>query len=547
MGHLISVPQQCSQLFHTPFVNSSTSQIFSQNCTNKNFEMLNNNEDEIDEHIPTTPDPNSFKLQPHELNQFPDEIFDIVSKVGEGSYGSVHKALHKSSGRSLAIKMVPVDTDLQEIIKEITIMQQCDSRHVVKYYGSYFKNSDLWIVMEYCGAGSVSDIMRLRRKTLDEFEISAILKDTLLGLFYLHGMKKIHRDIKAGNILLNMDGNAKLADFGVAGQITDTMAKRNTVIGTPFWMAPELIQEVGYDMKADIWSLGITAIEMAEGRPPHAEIHPMRAIFMIPTKPPPTLKVPQDWSPSFLDLISKCLVKNPEERTTAKCLLEHEFIKSAKGAKVLREMIANAQDVAAQYLLQEAQYSHIQQQQTSISEFDTNSTMVSNSERKNSSTKNSLIINSETMGSGVNNNDTLLTNFDDGTLIQYGESIRHELQLTKNNNNNTSLPPPPSYLISNNGNNNNKLNEEMKNIKLNEDYNQASLDSNVSNAFKRAMNGQGDYAFLQELSTDELLLRKERLEKEMESELHELQARYHAKRKAILDAIALKKNGTVQF
>ncbi|CAK5090001.1 unnamed protein product [Meloidogyne enterolobii] len=408
MGHLISVPQQCSQLFHTPFVNSSTSQLFSQNCTNKNFEMLNNNEDEIDEHIPTTPDPNSFKLQPHELNQFPDEIFDIVSKVGEGSYGSVHKALHKASGRSLAIKMVPVDTDLQEIIKEITIMQQCDSRHVVKYYGSYFKNSDLWIVMEYCGAGSVSDIMRLRRKTLDEFEISAILKDTLLGLFYLHGMKKIHRDIKAGNILLNMDGNAKLADFGVAGQITDTMAKRNTVIGTPFWMAPELIQEVGYDMKADIWSLGITAIEMAEGRPPHAEIHPMR-----------------DWSPSFLDLISKCLVKNPEERTTAKCLLEHEFIKSAKGAKVLREMIANAQDVAAQYLLQEAQYSHIQQQQTSISEFDTNSTMVSNSERKNSSTKNSLIINSETMGSGVNNNDTLLTNFDDGTLIQYGESIRH--------------------------------------------------------------------------------------------------------------------------
>uniref|UniRef100_A0A1I8BM79 non-specific serine/threonine protein kinase n=1 Tax=Meloidogyne hapla TaxID=6305 RepID=A0A1I8BM79_MELHA len=518
MGHLISVPQQCSQLFHPPFVNSSSPHLLSQNSSNKSLEMLNNEEDEIDTHIPTTLDP---------------------------SYGSVHKALHKSSGRSLAIKMVPVDTDLQEIIKEITIMQQCDSRHVVKYYGSYFKNSDLWIVMEYCGAGSVSDIMRLRRKILDEFEISAVLKDTLLGLFYLHGMKKIHRDIKAGNILLNMDGNAKLADFGVAGQITDTMAKRNTVIGTPFWMAPELIQEVGYDMKADIWSLGITAIEMAEGRPPHAEIHPMRAIFMIPTKPPPTLKVPQDWSPLFLDLISKCLVKNPEERTTAKCLLEHEFIKSAKGAKVLREMIANAQDVAAQYLLQEAQYSH---QQQTIQEFDTNSTMVTTSERKNS--KNSLI-NSETMGSGINNNnDTMSTNFDDGTLIQYGESIRHELQMTKNNNN-TSLPPPP-YLISNGNNSNNKLTEGMNNIKLNEDetsanYNQASLDSNVANAFKRAMNGQGDYSFLQELSTDELLLRKERLEKEMEAELRELQARYHAKRKAILDAISLKKNGTVQF
>ncbi|KAF7634893.1 hypothetical protein Mgra_00005634 [Meloidogyne graminicola] len=520
MGHLISTfPQQCSQLFHPHFVNLPTSpHLLSQNSSKVNSLEMLNNEEEVDLHVPTTPDP---------------------------SYGSVHKALHRASGRSLAIKMVPVDTDLQEIIKEITIMQQCDSRHVVKYYGSYFKNSDLWIVMEYCGAGSVSDIMRLRRKTLDEFEISAILKDTILGLFYLHGMKKIHRDIKAGNILLNMDGNAKLADFGVAGQITDTMAKRNTVIGTPFWMAPELIQEVGYDMKADIWSLGITAIEMAEGRPPHAEIHPMRAIFMIPTKPPPTLKVPQDWTPLFLDLIAKCLVKNPEERTTAKDLLEHEFIKSAKGAKVLREMIANAQDVAAQYLLQEAQYSALQQQQTLIQEFDTNSTMISTPERKNSENNLGInnLINTETLGSGIN---TMLTNFDDGTLIQYGESIKKEFS---KNNNTTSLPPPPSYLISNG---NNKLTEEIKNIKLSEEtsnnnYNQNSLDSSISNDFKRAMNGHGDYNFLQNLSTEELLLRKEKLEKEMEAELRELQARYHAKRKAILDAISLKKNGTVQF
>uniref|UniRef100_A0A915D8F1 non-specific serine/threonine protein kinase n=1 Tax=Ditylenchus dipsaci TaxID=166011 RepID=A0A915D8F1_9BILA len=210
---------------------------------------------EKDEDRPVTIDPNSFKLETTELNKSPEDVFEVLSKVGEGSYGSVHKALHKDSGHTLAIKKVPVDTDLQEIIKEITIMQQCDSKYVVKYYGSYFKNSDLWIVMEYCGAGSVSDIMRLRRKTLNEMEIGAILKDTLMGLTYLHSLKKIHRDIKAGNILLNMDGNAKLADFGVAGQLTDTMAKRNTVIGTPFWMAPELIQEIGYDTKADIWSL----------------------------------------------------------------------------------------------------------------------------------------------------------------------------------------------------------------------------------------------------------------------------------------------------
>lgn len=198
------------------------------------------------------------------------------------------------------------------------------------------KKTNLKIVMEYCGAGSISDIMRARRKPLSEQEISAVLRDTLKGLQYLHDLKKIHRDIKvrncfflkkklyfqAGNILLNTDGIAKLADFGVAGQLTDTMAKRNTVIGTPFWMAPEVIEEIGYDTKADIWSLGITAIEMAEGRPPYSDIHPMRAIFMIPTKPPPTFKKPEEWSSEFNDFIRSCLIKKPEERKTALRLCE---------------------------------------------------------------------------------------------------------------------------------------------------------------------------------------------------------------------------------
>lgn len=258
------------------------------------------------------------------------------------SYGSVFKALHKESGQVLAIKQVPIDTDLQEIIKEISIMQQCDSPHVVKYYGSYFKDSDLWIVMEYCGAGSVLDIMKLRKKTLSEVEIGAVVLATLHGLEYLHLRRKIHRDIKAGNILLNSQGHAKLADFGVAGQLSDTMAKRNTVIGTPFWMAPEVIQEIGYDCVADIWSLGITALEMAEGKPPYGEIHPMRAIFMIPTKPPPSFREPDKWQPDFIDFVSRCLVKNPEERATATELLQHPFILEAKPATVLRPIIDEA-------------------------------------------------------------------------------------------------------------------------------------------------------------------------------------------------------------
>ncbi|CAL4137287.1 unnamed protein product, partial [Meganyctiphanes norvegica] len=282
------------------------------------------------------------KLSEESLMRQPEEVFDIICKLGEGSYGSVYKALHKESGHILAIKQVPIDTDLQEIIKEISIMKQCNSPYVVKYYGSYFKNSDLWIVMEYCGAGSILDIMRIRKKTLVEEEISAVLNATLHGLEYLHLRHKIHRDIKAGNILLNAHGHAKLADFGVAGQLSDTLSKRNTVIGTPFWMAPEVIQEIGYGCLADIWSLGITSIEMAEGSPPYGDIHPMRAIFMIPTKPPPSFQNPDNWSPEFIDFVTMCLVKDPKERSTASMLLTHKFVSNSQRPGILKTMIDEA-------------------------------------------------------------------------------------------------------------------------------------------------------------------------------------------------------------
>jgi serine/threonine kinase 3 len=165
----------------------------------------------------------------------------------------------------------------------------------------------LWIVMEYCGPGSVSDLMTITKKTLNERQIAVILRDALKGLNLLHEKQRIHRDIKAGNILLNDECVAKLADFGVSGQSKD-YTKHHTVIGTPFWMAPEVMQEE-YDKEADIWSLGITAIEMAEGRPPYYNIHPMRAIFMIPTRPPPKLTNPELWSPEFISFVAACLQK----------------------------------------------------------------------------------------------------------------------------------------------------------------------------------------------------------------------------------------------
>ena len=271
----------------------------------------------------------------------------------------MYKARHKQSNEIFAIKQVPVESDFQETIKEIAIMQQCDSSFVVKYFGSYFRTNDLWIIMEYCGAGSILDIMKLRGqfwnlprgkvKTLTEDEMSVILKNTLLGLEYLHLRKKIHMDIKAANILLTDDGHVKLADFGVAGQLTDTLAKRNTFKGTASWIAPEVIKATGYNCLADIWSLGITSLEMAEGKAPYAELNPFRVIFIIPKNPPPTLKHSEKWSDSFKDFIGKALVMDPEARSSATNLLEHDFIKNSKSLDFLKQMISEAKEAQDQF------------------------------------------------------------------------------------------------------------------------------------------------------------------------------------------------------
>ncbi|EGG22468.1 protein serine/threonine kinase [Cavenderia fasciculata] len=276
----------------------------------------------------------------------PEKFFQIVEKLGEGSYGSVWKAINKATGIPVAIKRIAVDNDLEDMEKEINFMKQCKSNYIITYHCSFRKDNEIWIVMEYCGAGSVCDAMKITTKTLSEEQIAVVSKDVLQGLAYLHSVRKIHRDIKAGNILLNNMGESKLADFGVSGQLSDTMAKRQTVIGTPFWMAPEVIQEVGYDYKADIWSYGITCIEMAEGKPPLFNVHPMRVIFMIPnpTRPPPKLSEPERWSNEFNDFLAKCLTRKPEQRPSADELLKHPFITRARGHNLLVPLI-DEQDI----------------------------------------------------------------------------------------------------------------------------------------------------------------------------------------------------------
>ncbi|KDO31494.1 STE/STE20/MST protein kinase [Saprolegnia parasitica CBS 223.65] len=285
-------------------------------------------------------------------DKVPNDEYEVLEALGEGSYGKVFKAMHRSSARVVALKVVPVesdDKDMADLLKEIKILQKCQSPYIVQYYGSMLYEGSMWIEMEFCEAGSVADMLRVSPAgVLSEKEVAAVCANVVKGLAYLHDQRNIHRDIKAGNVLLSSSGLAKLADFGVSAQLTNTINKRKTVIGTPFWMAPEVIQETQYDCKADIWSLGITAIEMAEGDPPLASMHPMRAIFLIPSRPSPTLKEPAQYSPAFSDFLALCLKKSAADRPSAADLLSHPFIKRdverlesthAAGLPVLQELV----------------------------------------------------------------------------------------------------------------------------------------------------------------------------------------------------------------
>jgi len=260
----------------------------------------------------------------------PEKVYHGFKKIGEGAAGEVFLAFTQDE-KKVAVKKMALNAESTKlIITEIRIMKTSQHPNIVTYYNSYIVGEQLWVVMEYMGGGCLTEVLEQHEFVkLSEPQIALVCKETLKALIYIHEMHRIHRDIKSDNILISETGEVKIADFGYAAQLTQQQEKRNTVVGTPYWMAPELIRGHDYGTKVDIWSLGIMVIEMAEGEPPYMEFPPLRALFLITTKGIPDLKEPEKWSDEFKEFLKQCIVKDPAQRPSGKQLLNHPFLKKA--------------------------------------------------------------------------------------------------------------------------------------------------------------------------------------------------------------------------
>lgn len=289
------------------------------------------------------------KTQTRISNQNPEETWEIIDELGDGAFGTVYKAKHKESEVLAAAKIIEIkdEEELKDFRVEIDILSSCKHKYVVGLVETYLYQSKLWMLIEFCEGGALDDIMLDLEKPLTEPQIKVVCKQALEALTFLHASRVIHRDLKAGNILLTSDGNIRLADFGVSAQNKRTAQKRDSFIGTPYWMAPEVIlcetfKDQPYNYKADIWSLGVTLIELAEMEPPYHDLNPMRVLIKIPKADPPKLQFRSKWSKQFSDFIAKCLDKNPETRPSAAELLEHPWLADADDTKPIKQLLLEA-------------------------------------------------------------------------------------------------------------------------------------------------------------------------------------------------------------